>query len=367
MKRNLVCAFAAIACLTTFADTPRKVVLVVQNHAEAGAQIPMMALTDALAAKLTGSGLQVVNPYNAIGRNLNRTAEGEVMPEASANEVGRLLGAEGVMTASVMELLDSTIGNPPALHQYSIRLAINLADAQTGATICGATVRLKSRKYTNAQVAANAQEYLGELANAAAAECAAKIAADPAIQAWEPAAPLPPPPPPPPPINPNLTVSDIDDAVQRLFVQMRTSPVFISNYDKAQKTIGRAPLAIVGGLVDMTGGKAPCQSVSSLLIAGTQTLRMTLVNSALFDAKDDALVTDITHRIIANGNSPLEDGELMAALKQHGSPDFFVVGDMMYFSDGNAGQYRLRIALHNLHTGKIVWEGVQSIAKPINK
>jgi hypothetical protein len=61
----------------------RKVALVVQNHADPGAGIPFMALTDALTAKLSGCGLQVVNPYNAIGVNLNRTAAGEKMPEAA--------------------------------------------------------------------------------------------------------------------------------------------------------------------------------------------------------------------------------------------------------------------------------------------
>ena len=90
---------------------------------------------------------------------------------------------------------------------------------------------------------------------------------------------------------------------------------------------------------------------------------MTLVNSALFDAKDDALVTTITKRIIANGNSPLEDGELMSALKQHGSPDFYIVGDLRYFDEPRTRIYRFRLALHNLHTGKIVWEGTETIEK----
>lgn len=340
----------------------RTVALVVQNHAAYGADIPMMALTDALTAKLSNSGFEVINPYNAVGVNQNRNAMGEKTPEVSAMELARQLGAEGAITASVLDFNDTTIGTPPVLHQYAVRISLSLADAQTGAAICGETIKVKSPKYTNNQVAQNRTDYLGDLLHGAADECAAHLASNPRVQSWTPA---PPPPPPPLPANPNLTLADVDNAVQRLFGQMRTNPVFIANYDKTQKAIGRAPLAIVGGLVDMTGGKSPCQSVADLLVAGTQIVRMTMINSAFFEAKDDALVTAITKRIIANGNSPLEDGELMAALKQHGSPDFFVVGDMMYFVAGGNGQFRLRLALHDLHTGKIVWEGAQSIVKPL--
>ena len=79
------------------------------------------------------------------------------------------------------------------------------------------------------------------------------------------------------------------------------------------------------------------------------------------------MVSEITKRIIGSGNSPLEDGELMKALKQHGSPNFYVVGDMMYFVEGNGAKYRLHLALHDLRNGKIVWEGVDMIAKPASK
>lgn len=344
----------------------RRVALVVQNHAAPGAAIPMMALTDALTAKLSNCGFEVVNPYNAVGVNQNRNVVGEKTPNVSTMQLARKLKADGAITASVIEFLDSTIGSPPILHQYSVRVSFGLADAQTGAAVCGETIKVKSPKYTNNQIAANRAEYLGDLLHSTADECAARLASNPRAKAWRPA-PLPSATPRPPKINPNLTLADVDGAIQQLVGQMRTNPIFIANYDKAQKAIGRVPLAIVGGLVDMTEGNSPCASVAALLAAGTQTVRMTLVNSALFEAKDDALVTDITRRIIANGNSPLEDGELMSALKQHGSPDFFVVGDMMYFAEGDTGRFRLRLALHNLHTGKIVWEGAQTIAKPIAK
>ena len=132
----------------TMAQMPRKVALVVQNHAARGAEIPFMALTDALTAKLSGRGFQVINPYNSYGENLNRTSRGETLPEASAMAVARQLGADGVVTASVLDFRDLTIGTPPKLHQFSIRISLNLADAQTGAVVCGETIKLKSQKYT---------------------------------------------------------------------------------------------------------------------------------------------------------------------------------------------------------------------------
>lgn len=343
--------------------TPRRVALVVQNHAAPGSGIPVMALTDALTAQLSGLGLQVINPYNSVGVNQNRNMFGERTPPVSAMALARQLGAHGAITASVIEFNDIPIGNPAFLHQYSMRITLNLADAQTGAAVCGETVKVTSPKYTNNQVAQKRQEYLGDLMHTAAATCAEKLLNNPNVLKWTPTPPRPPLPPPPPPADPQLILSEVDGAVQKLVAAMRINPIFRSNYDKAQREVDRVPLVIVGGLVDLTDGKSPTADLANLLGAASQNLRMTLVNSALFDAKDDALVTTITKRIIANGNSPLEDGELMAALKQHGSPDFYMVGDLRYFDEPRVRIYRFRLALHNLHTGKIVWEGTETIEK----
>ena len=340
----------------------RRVALVVQNHAP-GASIPMMALTDALTAQLSGMGYEVINPYNSLGVNQNRDVRGEKTPPVSALELARGLNADGAITASVIEFLDSTIGSPSLLHQFIVRISLNLTDAQTGATICGETIKMTSPQYTNNQVAQRRQEFLGDLVHAAANECAERLQNNPKVRTWKPTPPPPPLPPPPPPDDPRLTLSDVDGAVQKLGAAMRMSTVFRTNYDEVQKKIERAPLVIVGGLVDLTKGKSPTDDVDNFLGAASQSVRMLLVNSNLFDAKDDALVTTITKRIIENGNSPLEDGELMSALKQHGSPDFYMAGDLRYFDESAARMYRFRLALHNLHTGKIIWEGTETITK----
>ena len=373
MNRIAISVCAVAVAVTAVAQVqsgtevmPRRVALVVQNHAAPGSGIPLMALTDALTAQLSGRGLQVINPYNSVGVNQNRNMFGEKTPPVSAMALARKLRAHGAITASVIEFNDIAIGNPAFLHQYSMRITLNLADAQTDAAVCGETVKVTSPKYTNNQVAQNRLEYLGELMHTAAATCAEKLLNNANVIKWTPSDP-PPLRPSPPPADPQLILSDVDAAVQKMVATMRTNPIFRANYDKAQKEIDRAPLVIVGGLVDLTGGKSPTADLDNLLGAASQNLRMTLVNSALFDAKDDTLVTTITKRILTSGNSPLEDGELMSALKQHGSPDFYIVGDLRYFDEPRVRIYRFRLALHNLHTGKIVWEGTETIEKKKTK
>ena len=339
----------------------RKVALVVQNHADPGAGIPFMALTDALMAKLSGCGLQVINPYNAIGVNLNRTAAGEKMPEVSAMEIARKLKADGAITASVLEFLDSA---SDTTHQYSIRIVLNLADAWSGATVVeGETVEKSSPYYATDLVRRKKPKLLNDLMYSAADKCAVKLKKNPKLLNWKPTPPPPPKPLPPPPDDPWLTLSDIDGVVQEHIDSMRADPVFRDNYDTAQAAIDHIPLVVVGGLVDLTNGKSPTADLDNLLASASQNVRITLLRTRLVDAKDDSVITEMTDRIVKNGKSPTEDGALMAVLKQHGSPDFFMVGDIKYFPERGKHIYRIRLALHNLHTGKIVWEDFKDVSK----
>ena len=351
MKRLITLAVAVMATFAVVAQELRKVALVVQNHAAPGANIPFMALTDALTAKLSGCRFQIVNPYNAIGVNLNRTAAGEKMPEVSAIEIARKLKADGAVTASVLEFLDSTIGTPPILHQYSIRISLNLADAQTGATVCGETIKVKSSKYTNNQVDTNRQEYLGDLMYAAAEECAAKLEANPAVKGWTPTPPSDRPAPPPP-------GTSLDHKVDSLVQEMLTNPQFMKNYEECKaKQDGRLPIAVISGIENKSGNA----NLNGLIEAAGERFRVKLFNSKLFEVKDDGVLVTLAKRIVASGNSPLEDGEIMGALKQHGSPDFFVAGDLRHLTDlDGVGYYKLRLAIHSLSTGKIVWEGIET-------
>lgn len=345
------------------AQEKRTVALVVQNHTAQGAVIPFMALTDALTAKLSGRGFQVVNPYNEIGVNLNRTAVGEKMPEVSAMEIARRLKADGAVTASVLEFLDSTIGSPPILHQYSIRISLNLADAQTGAAVCGETIKVKSPKYTNNQVNANRQEYLGDLLYAAAEECAVRLEKNPAVNSWNP---TPPPPPPKKPMPLPLGTS-LDHKVDLLVREMLVNSQFVKNYEESkERQGGHLPVAVIGGIENKSGNVG----LNSLIEAAGERFRVKLFNSKLFEVKDDGVLVALAKRIVASENSPLEDGEIMSVLKQHGSPDFFVAGDLKHLTDlDGMGYYKLRIAIHSLLTGKIVWEGIETfnLKKEVSK
>lgn len=356
---------------SVISTTSHKVVLVVQNHAARGAEIPFMALTDALTAKLSGRGFQVINPYNSYGENLNRTSRGETLPETSAMAVARQLGADGAVTASVLEFIDSTIGMPPKFHQFSIRISLNLADAQTGAAVCGETIKLKSPKYTNNQVAQNKLEYLGDLMYAAAEECARRLQDKARTANWRSA---------PPPTHGNIGVldrrglvrgagidgkyilmpSDLEEAVKTLLSAMCKDVVFIDAHNAAKSALSRNPIAVLGGIVNMTGDKG----YDALLSAADATLRVLMRDTSLFDVKDDAVAAAMAKRIIASGNSPLENGEPMAWLKQHGSPDYYVVGDLRKFVDfEKRTTYRVHLAIHSLANGKVAWEGLLTVIK----
>lgn len=355
----------------TTAHIPRKVALIVQNHASRGAEIPFMALTDAIAAKLSGRGFQVINPYNSYGENLNRTSRGEALPETSAMAVARQLGADGAVTASVLDFRDLTIGTPPKLHQFSIRISLNLADAQTGAVVCGETIKLKSQKYTNNQVAQNKSEYLGDLMYAAAEECAQRLEDKAKSANWRPALPS---------TRGNigvldrrglvrgagvegkyvLTPSDLEEAVKALLSAMCKDVIFIDVHNAVKSASGKTPIAVNGGIVNMTGDKG----YDGMVNAADATLRVLMRDTSLFDVKDDAVAAAMAKRIIASGNSPLENGEPMDWLKQHGSPDYYVVGDLRKFVDfEKRTTYRVHLAIHSLANGKVAWEGLLTVIK----
>ena len=333
--------------------TVRKVALVVQNHAAPGAEIPLMALTDALTAKLSGCGLQVINPYNAIGVNLNRTAAGEKMPEVSAMEIARKLKADGAITASVLEFLDSA---SDTTHQYSIRIVLNLADAWSGATVVeGETVEKSSPYYADDLVRRKKAKLLNDLMYAAAEECAKRLKNNPEVKTWRPTPPPPPKPLPPPP-EPKRPI--LDKIVDKLSAEMLLSPQFVKNYEEQKEKDERIPIAVIGGMENESGHT----EFDAGLKAAGERFRKKLFDSKLFDVKDDAILVNLAKRIVASGNSATENGDLMEALKQHGSPDFFVIGNLTHFADlDGTGYYKFRMTMHSLRTGKIAWEGIETI------
>ena len=183
MKRILMLGVMAAAFALLAA--PRKVALVVQNHTSDAPTLPMAAFADTLTSRLSGGTFRVVNPHNVIGVNQNRTAKGEEMPEASAQEIARMTGADGVVTASVQEFTGEDIGVPAVAHTLKVRLALNLVDAVTGETVCGIDGVEFSKNYTAEKVKSGTATLYEGLMHAAAAKAAEKFLAKVASAGWE--------------------------------------------------------------------------------------------------------------------------------------------------------------------------------------
>ena len=175
MKLRIVAFLFFIAAITMASAAPRRVALVVQDHTAGKFPVPVEALADTFAARLSGAGLSVVNPANNVGVAQNRTLEGEAMPEASAVELANELRAEGVITASVQSFAVDSIGVPAVAHVLKARIALNLADGATGATVCGAAARDFSRNYTAEQMAAEADSLQEDFLHEAAEACAQRF------------------------------------------------------------------------------------------------------------------------------------------------------------------------------------------------
>ena len=162
----------------------RKVALVIQNHALPTRPVPMAALADSLTASLSGRGFHVINPDNVIGAVQNQTAAREAMPPASALNLARSLGAEGLITASVMDFFDTAIDAQGQVHEFSVRLALNLADCATGAIVCGAKVKATSPKKTAAYIKNNGTALYEELLHSAADTCTEQLVQKVSTTGW---------------------------------------------------------------------------------------------------------------------------------------------------------------------------------------
>lgn len=183
MKKTIACVVFSIAAILAMAE-PRRVALVVQNHTSDAPTLPMAAFADTLTSRLSGKTLRVVNPHNVIGVDQNRTAKGEIMPESSAQEIGRMLSADGVVTASIQEFTGEDIGVPAIAHKLKVRIAINLMDASTGEAVCGVDGAEFSKNYTAEKAKSDTATLYEGLMHGAAAKAAEKLLAKVAAVGW---------------------------------------------------------------------------------------------------------------------------------------------------------------------------------------
>lgn len=157
-----------------------------------------------------------------------------------------------------------------------------------------------------------------------------------------------------------VTMYDLESSAQMLIQKMLAHPQFAVNYNAAKVFKGgKSPVAVVGNIANKTA-----ERIQGRLDAVGETVRSALYNSSLFEVKDDEANGAILSRITGGSDGGLEDGALVQAMGTQESPDFIVLGDFRHFADvGGYHTYRLRLAIHNLRTGKVVWEGIQTMVK----
>ena len=156
------------------------------------------------------------------------------------------------------------------------------------------------------------------------------------------------------------TMYDLETSIQTLMQKMLSSPQFSKNYSAAKTAKGgQPPIVVIGNIANKT-----TERIQGRLDAVGETLRSALFESSLFEVKDDEASSAISSRILRGADGGLEDGVLVQSMGTQESPDFIVLGDLRHFADvGGYHTYRLRIAFHNLRTGKVVWEGIQTNVK----
>ena len=155
------------------------------------------------------------------------------------------------------------------------------------------------------------------------------------------------------------TMYDLEMAVQSLVSKMLGSPRFAENYNAAKKAKGNLPIVVLGNIENKTTDR-----IQGRLDAMRDTVRMSLFDTGLVEVKDDEASEAIRSRIVRSADGGLETSALMQTIGKQDAPDFIVLGDMRHFTDvGGYHTYRLRIAIHSLTTGKIVWEGIQTMVK----
>lgn len=169
-------------------------------------------------------------------------------------------------------------------------------------------------------------------------------------------------------VNPNeviagkpteATMYDLETAVQNLMSKMRGNPCFVENYTAAKNAKGRLPIVVLGYIDNNTTDR-----IQERLDSMRDSIRASLFDTGLVEIKDDDASEAIRARIIRGADGGLETSSLVQTLGKQDAPDFIVLGDMRHFMDvGGYHTYRMHLAIHSLTTGKVVWEGIQTMVK----
>ena len=153
---------------------------------------------------------------------------------------------------------------------------------------------------------------------------------------------------------------DLEASAKELAGKMLSSPLFTRNYKAAKdRKQGSLPIVVCGNIDNLT-----TQRIQNRLDATRDHIRIALLESALVEAKDDNASGAIAARILAGADGGMENASPVQSLGTHDSPDFLLLGDFRQFEDvGGYNTFKLHLVLHDLYTGKIVWEGIQTRIK----
>lgn len=156
------------------------------------------------------------------------------------------------------------------------------------------------------------------------------------------------------------TTHDLEVSAKELVGKMLVSPLFARNYETVKtRKQGALPIVVCGNIGNLT-----TQRVQGRLDTVRDLIRIALLESALVEAKDDEACGAIASRILAGADGGMENGSLVQSIGTHDSPDFLLLGDFRHFEDvGGYHTFKLHLALHDLSSGKIVWEGIQTKIK----
>ncbi len=166
----------------------------------------------------------------------------------------------------------------------------------------------------------------------------------------------------------SVTMYDLESCVQRLVQKMLAHPQFAKNYSAAKAAkAGKLPIVVTGNIANRTGDRfnGTGARIQGRLDSAGDTIRAMLFDSALFEVKNDDASDAIKSRIVSCADGGIENVEaLMQSFGTQEAPDFIVLGDLRHFADvGGYHTYKLRIAIHSLKTGKVVWEGIETRVK----
>lgn len=162
MKKRLILVGTVLTMLTGGAE-PVKALLVVQNHTGAECLIKLPNLATRLSVALSGETFEVIDPNDVVGENLNRGVKGETMPLSSATRLAEHLGAGALITASIDDISEITIGSPALVKQLSVTMTLQAKRVPSGGGTGGIEVTALSRKYTTAEFAQNAGAVYAQL------------------------------------------------------------------------------------------------------------------------------------------------------------------------------------------------------------